>query len=174
MFALFDDAAVGDDEDDVGAADRAQAVGDDDGGAIDEETLGLMKETALWMISSGLESGSERIRREVLKRNYSNQDVITEENLKRAYGIDVQVREIGPPVGRRTAARPAAADLKPYRLLLVFVSIFICLSIRLFALEGRAPYFICGTQVGLSNHFDARSFMYPAFSINLAPSGPRM
>ncbi|MGD9936032.1 MAG: ABC transporter ATP-binding protein [Methanoregulaceae archaeon] len=31
----------------------------------------------------------------------SNQDVITEENLKRAYGIDVQVREIGPPVGRR-------------------------------------------------------------------------
>jgi radical SAM superfamily enzyme YgiQ (UPF0313 family) len=41
------------------------------------------------MVNIGLESGSERIRREILKRNYSNADVIRVVNLARGYGLKI-------------------------------------------------------------------------------------
>lgn len=37
----------------------------------------------------GLESGSERVRREILKRNYSNQDIIDAARLAKEYGLGV-------------------------------------------------------------------------------------
>jgi len=40
-------------------------------------------------INIGLESGSERVRREVLKRNYSNRDIINAVNLARKYCLEV-------------------------------------------------------------------------------------
>jgi radical SAM superfamily enzyme YgiQ (UPF0313 family) len=42
-------------------------------------------------INIGLESGCERIRREVLKRNYSNEDVITAVALARKHGLKVSL-----------------------------------------------------------------------------------
>lgn len=41
------------------------------------------------MVKIGLESGSERIRREILKRNYSNKDIIDAVSLARKYGLKV-------------------------------------------------------------------------------------
>lgn len=40
-------------------------------------------------INIGLEAGSERVRREILRRNYSNQDIINAVNLARKYGLKV-------------------------------------------------------------------------------------
>ncbi len=40
-------------------------------------------------IAIGLESGSERVRREILKRNYSNKDVINAVKLAKKYGLKV-------------------------------------------------------------------------------------
>lgn len=47
------------------------------------------KESNFKYVSIGLESGSERIRREILKRNYSNQDVIHAVKLARKNGLQV-------------------------------------------------------------------------------------
>jgi hypothetical protein len=41
------------------------------------------------MVKIGLESGSEIIRREILKRNYSNKDIIDAVSLARKYGLKV-------------------------------------------------------------------------------------
>jgi radical SAM superfamily enzyme YgiQ (UPF0313 family) len=41
------------------------------------------------MVKFGLESGSERVRREILKRNYSNQDIINAVSLARKYDLKV-------------------------------------------------------------------------------------
>ncbi len=38
-------------------------------------------------LNIGLESGSERVRKEILKRNYSNDDVIKTINLAKKYGL---------------------------------------------------------------------------------------
>lgn len=40
-------------------------------------------------INIGLESGSERVRKEILKRNYSNKDIISVVNLARKFGLKV-------------------------------------------------------------------------------------
>jgi anaerobic magnesium-protoporphyrin IX monomethyl ester cyclase len=40
-------------------------------------------------INIGLESGSERVRREILKRNYSNEDIISAVALARKYGLKI-------------------------------------------------------------------------------------
>lgn len=45
-------------------------------------------------INIGLESGSERVRREILKRNYSNQDIIDAVSLARKYGLKVHFYNI--------------------------------------------------------------------------------
>jgi radical SAM superfamily enzyme YgiQ (UPF0313 family) len=45
-------------------------------------------------INIGLESGSERIRREILRRNYSNQDIINAVNIAQKHGLKVRFYNI--------------------------------------------------------------------------------
>lgn len=52
-----------------------------------EELFFYLKKANFSFINIGLESGSERIRRQILKRNYSNQDVINAVMLAKKYGL---------------------------------------------------------------------------------------
>ncbi|MBT4482782.1 MAG: B12-binding domain-containing radical SAM protein [Candidatus Latescibacteria bacterium] len=54
-----------------------------------ETLFEAFKKCNISFVNIGLESGSEKIRREVLKRNYSNQDVISAVQLARKFGIKV-------------------------------------------------------------------------------------
>lgn len=54
-----------------------------------ESLFAAFKESNFRFINIGLESGSERIRCEILKRNYSNQDIIAAVRLARKYGLKV-------------------------------------------------------------------------------------
>ncbi len=56
-----------------------------------EELLPAMQRANFRFINIGLESGSERVRREVLKRNYSNEDVVRAVNMAREYGLQVSM-----------------------------------------------------------------------------------
>lgn len=58
---------------------------------LDEEIFSCLAKANIRRINIGLESGSERIRREVLKRDYSNQDFLTAVSLARKYGMSVCV-----------------------------------------------------------------------------------
>ncbi|MBW8000500.1 MAG: radical SAM protein [Planctomycetes bacterium] len=53
------------------------------------QLFAAFKESNFRFVNIGIESGSERIRREVLKRHYSNQDVIDTVALARKYGLQV-------------------------------------------------------------------------------------
>ncbi|MHB8779796.1 MAG: B12-binding domain-containing radical SAM protein [Candidatus Geothermincolia bacterium] len=53
------------------------------------ELFGSMREAGFSFVNIGLESGSERIRREVLKRDYSNDDVIEAVRLAHENGMQV-------------------------------------------------------------------------------------
>lgn len=48
-----------------------------------------LKKSNFTAIKIGLESGSEKIRREILKRDYSNQDILNAVSLARRYGLKV-------------------------------------------------------------------------------------
>ncbi len=52
-----------------------------------ESLFAACKRSNFSYVKIGLESGSERIRRQILKRNYSNQDIINAVELARKYGI---------------------------------------------------------------------------------------
>ena len=54
-----------------------------------ESLFAEFKKSNFSFINIGLESGSERVRREILKRNYSNQDIINAVRLARKYGLKV-------------------------------------------------------------------------------------
>lgn len=54
-----------------------------------EELFAEFKKSNFSFINIGLESGSERVRREILKRNYSNQDIINAVRLAKKYGLRV-------------------------------------------------------------------------------------
>lgn len=56
-----------------------------------EELFSAFAESNFRFINIGLESGSERIRREVLKRIYSNQDIIRTVKTARKYGLQVGI-----------------------------------------------------------------------------------
>jgi anaerobic magnesium-protoporphyrin IX monomethyl ester cyclase len=53
------------------------------------ELFAALKRANFEFLNIGLESGSERVRREVLKRNYSNQDVVTAVRTAREYGLKI-------------------------------------------------------------------------------------
>jgi len=59
--------------------------------SVDEDLFTAMKKANFHKINIGLESGSERIRREVLKRNYSNDDFLNVVSLARKYGLKIYV-----------------------------------------------------------------------------------
>ena len=54
-----------------------------------EYLFAAFKKSNFTMVKIGLESGSERIRREILQRNYSNKDIIDAVSLARKYGLKV-------------------------------------------------------------------------------------
>ncbi|MDP2924108.1 MAG: radical SAM protein [Candidatus Omnitrophota bacterium] len=54
-----------------------------------EDLFTMLKKSNFNKLYIGLESGSERIRYEILKRNYSNQDVINTVKLARRYGLKI-------------------------------------------------------------------------------------
>jgi radical SAM superfamily enzyme YgiQ (UPF0313 family) len=63
-----------------------------------ESLLVACKKSNFRFLNIGLESGSEKIRREVLKRNYSNEDIINVTTLARKYGLQVSfLNMIGIP-----------------------------------------------------------------------------
>ncbi len=59
-----------------------------------ENLFKAMKRSNFTFINIGLESGSERIRREILNRRYSNQDIIRTVHLAKKYGLKVAVNNI--------------------------------------------------------------------------------
>ncbi len=61
---------------------------------ISEDLAKLLSETNCHMIAFGIESGSERIRKELLNRNYSNKQVRTVTNLLHQYGIKFRTYNI--------------------------------------------------------------------------------
>ena len=54
-----------------------------------EDIFAACKKANFRFINIGLESGSERVRREILKRSYSNEDIINAVNLARKHGLKV-------------------------------------------------------------------------------------
>jgi len=59
--------------------------------SIDEKLFAAMKSANIQTINIGLESGSERVRQEVLKRNYSNEDFLSVVSLARKFSIKINV-----------------------------------------------------------------------------------
>jgi len=59
--------------------------------SIDESLFSAFKRANFYKINIGLESGSERIRRVVLKRDYSNDNFLQAVSLARKYGLKVYV-----------------------------------------------------------------------------------
>lgn len=58
------------------------------------ELFAAFKRCNFRFINIGLESGSERVRREILKRNYSNDDVINTVRLAREHGLKIHLYNI--------------------------------------------------------------------------------
>jgi anaerobic magnesium-protoporphyrin IX monomethyl ester cyclase len=54
-----------------------------------DELFAAFEECGFRFVNIGLESGSERLRREVLKRNYSNEDIIETVRAARRHGLEV-------------------------------------------------------------------------------------
>ncbi len=69
---------------------------------INKELIKLLKKTNCHMIAFGVESGSERIKKEILKRNYTNEHVIQAANILRENGINFRTYNI---VGYPTETR---------------------------------------------------------------------
>jgi len=59
--------------------------------SLDESLFIAFEKANFYRINIGLESGSERIRREVLKRNYSNDDFLHAVSLARKHGMKIHV-----------------------------------------------------------------------------------
>lgn len=59
--------------------------------SVDEKLFIAFKKANFYKINIGLESGSERIRREVLKRNYSNKDFLNVISIARKHGLKIYV-----------------------------------------------------------------------------------
>jgi anaerobic magnesium-protoporphyrin IX monomethyl ester cyclase len=56
-----------------------------------EDLFAAFKECGFRFVNIGLESGSERLRREVLKRNYSNEDIIDAVMSAKRHGLEVGI-----------------------------------------------------------------------------------
>jgi radical SAM superfamily enzyme YgiQ (UPF0313 family) len=53
------------------------------------ELFAALKRANFRFLNIGLESGSERVRRDILKRNYSNEDILNTVKLAKEYGLEV-------------------------------------------------------------------------------------
>ena len=61
------------------------------GNSVDEDLFAAFEKANIRKINIGLESGSERVRREVLKRNYSNGDFLRAASMARRHAMAVNV-----------------------------------------------------------------------------------
>jgi radical SAM superfamily enzyme YgiQ (UPF0313 family) len=61
---------------------------------INKDLAKLLKETNCHMIAFGIESGSERIRKKLLKRNYSNEQIIIAASLLKQHGVQFRTYNI--------------------------------------------------------------------------------
>ncbi len=59
--------------------------------SVDEDLFTAFEKANFYKINIGLESGSERVRREVLKRNYSNADFLNAVSIAKRHGLAVNV-----------------------------------------------------------------------------------
>lgn len=59
--------------------------------SLDEELFAAFERANFYKINIGLEAGSERVRREVLRRNYSNDDFLKAASMARRHGMAVNV-----------------------------------------------------------------------------------
>ena len=59
--------------------------------SVDEELFAALEKANVRKINIGLESGCERVRREVLKRSYSNEDFLNSVSMARRHGMAVNV-----------------------------------------------------------------------------------
>ncbi|MCX5713955.1 MAG: radical SAM protein, partial [Candidatus Omnitrophica bacterium] len=63
-----------------------------------EDIFSAFKKANFRFVKIGLESGSERVRQEILRRNYSNRDIINSVALARKYGLQINLYNlIGVP-----------------------------------------------------------------------------
>lgn len=62
--------------------------------SLDPEIFLALKKANFYKINIGLESGSERVRREILKRNYSNEDFFKVTAMAREYGFKIYLFNI--------------------------------------------------------------------------------
>jgi anaerobic magnesium-protoporphyrin IX monomethyl ester cyclase len=56
-----------------------------------ERIFSAFKKADFRFVNIGLESGSERVRREILRRNYSNEDIINAVKCARRYGLQIAI-----------------------------------------------------------------------------------
>jgi len=61
---------------------------------INEELAIILKDTNCHMIAFGIESGSERVRKELLRRMYTNQEIVYAASLLKKYGISFRTYNI--------------------------------------------------------------------------------
>ena len=58
---------------------------------INEETFSALEQAGIRTLEIGLESGSERIRRDILGRNYTNEEFLRSVALARAHGMKINI-----------------------------------------------------------------------------------
>ncbi len=61
---------------------------------INKKLAKLLKATNCHMVAFGIESGSERVRKDILKRNYTNDQIVDAANLLKQYGINFRTYNI--------------------------------------------------------------------------------
>ncbi len=58
-------------------------------GTIDEESMKALKKASCQMVKIGIESGNPKLRKEVLNRHFSNDDIVKTFDLAKKYGIKI-------------------------------------------------------------------------------------
>ncbi len=113
-----------------------------------ESLFAACKKSNFRVVNIGLESGSERVRREILKRNYSNEDIISAVTLARKYGLKVALfNMIGIPgetiADFKETVRINRICQPDYHLTSIF-----------FPYPGTDLYFLCEEQALLKEPLD--------------------
>ena len=113
-----------------------------------ESLFAACKKCNFRFVNIGLESGSERVRSEILKRNYSNEDIISAVTLARKYGLKIALfNMIGIP-GETIA--DFKETVKINRMLLPDW----CMTSIFFPYPGTDLYFLCKRQGLLKKGLD--------------------
>lgn len=119
--------------------------------SVDPAVFRALKKANFIRINIGLESGSERVRREILKRDYSNESFLRAVSLARDNGMEVNIYNlIGIPGETRMDHMETVRINQLARPDGVYTSIF-------FPYPGTELYDVCIAQGLISGSIDARS-----------------